>query len=127
MEYLKTLVTNRISIVIVLIHWILVLPDIWDYITRTYFNVGHPLFYNPSFWDSLPVLILVMDLPAILITVLIWSPYYFIGMPEVFGNGAIATSFFTITIQWLIIGKLFSSVIDRRKQKVIDISLFDGN
>jgi hypothetical protein len=114
----------------VLIHWILFLPYLWEFLSEKYYpSVHSPSFSGayPTFWESFIMPILAMDMPAILITVLIWSPYYFIDMPDVFENGAIATSFFTITIQWLIIGKWFSQIIDRRNQKIIENSIFDAN
>lgn len=121
MEYLKSLLTNRISIATAVIHWILFFLLLVALIGST-----RRIFY-PDFKNALTILFYASDIPAGLISFLIWSPYYFIDMPEVFRNGAIATSFFTITLQWLIIGKLFSQIIDRRKQKVIEVSIFDAN
>lgn len=103
----------------VLIHWIFLLSLFLDFLSHP----GKRLYLG----DFPDFLFVILNLPAILIAVLIWSPYYFIDMPEVFRNGAMATSFFTITIQWLIIGKLFSRIIDRRNQKVIEVSIFDAN
>ncbi len=119
MNYFKELLNNRLSIILVLINWIFLLSLFLDFLS-------HPgmRLYLGGFPDFLLV---ILNLPAILIAVLIWSPYYFIDMPEIFKNGAIATSFFTITIQWLIVGKLVSRVINRRNQKVIEVSIFDAN
>lgn len=138
MEYLKSLIKNPLGVALVFIHWIVLVPAIAGYYDRT-FNPIEPSGFHPvgsasfypihyHFYDEFIVVpILVMDFPAILITLLIWSPYYFIDMTDVFAGGAIATSLFTITIQWLIIGKLVSQIIDRKQQKVIEHSIFDAD
>lgn len=121
MEYIKSLLTNKISIATAIIHWVL-------FFSLSLMLIGSTrrIFY-PDFKNALTILFYASDIPALLIAVLIWSPYYFIDMPEVFRNGVMATSFFTITIQWLILGKLFSQIIDRKQQKVIENSIFDAN
>lgn len=119
MEYLKSLLKNRISIVMVLIQWIFILSIFLDFL-----RYSNPRLYLGEFSHFL---FLILNLPAILTATLIWSPYYFIDMLDVFAGGAAATSLFTITIQWLIIGKLVSQIIDRKQQKVIEHSIFNAD
>ena len=121
MDYLKSLLKNPIGMLMVIIHWILFL-----FLFLAFLDAKSNPINPPDFYDFL-MPILALDSPAILIAGLIWSPYYFIDMPEVFAKGAMAMSFFTITLQWLIIGKWFSQIIDRRNQKVIENSIFDAN
>ncbi len=117
MKILQKFLNNKTGIVFVISHWIILfflLPFLAD------------MRGDMNWKVSLALTVIMSDLPALLIAAILWSPFYiFPDDTTIFFYGMISTSFLTITLQWLFVGRFFSNIFNPTESKLTSLSLTD--
>jgi len=122
MSILQKLSGNKIGIGLVIAHWFII-P-----LTVALFLPSHVSYIesNGIFEIILLIIIVVCDLPAILPAMLLCLPIYLFSEDKTdFWKGVLLVSFFTITFQWLFIGKAIYNTFSAKAAKPISLSLND--
>ncbi len=77
-------------------------------------------------WEVFLIPVIISDLPALIVAAILWSPFYLIFEDKtVFWFGTFFTSPFTITFQWLFIGKVIYNTFSPTESKPTSLSLTD--
>lgn len=122
MKVLRELLNNKIGIIFVIVHWILLTFALAKVIVSLAYTRDSDLT-----WEFiLAVIFIVSDLPAIIPAAILWSPFYvFVEDKTVFLYGAFFTSIITITFQWLFIGQSIYNTFSPIESKLTSLSLTD--
>ncbi len=117
---------NQIGLLFAIVHWTLILLFIliWK---LGFFVKPDNVFFNFIFGISAIVtaIILVIDSFAVIPAALLWSPFYFFGDFKTFGYGVISMSFFTISFEWILIGRYFYDRHTPLETKLKTLSIID--
>ena len=118
MKILEKIKTNKIGIVFVIFHFILLVCSVPF--------LAHPPRDEMGLGVLLGLLVLMSDLPAIAVAALLCLPLNVFPVDRIiYYYGMFVVSFFTIILQWLFIGKIFSNIFNPNKSKPILIFLND--
>ena len=123
MKTLLELIKNPQASIFAVAHWMLVLYLIFERQMRK----PIPLFggYPVTWQDDLFDLILIIDLPSIFPAMLLLSPKFKFDTEHIFTNAVIFISIFTVTLQWLIIGKIVFNIFSKFESQMTTLSLKD--
>ncbi len=117
MKILQKFLNNKTGIIFVISHWIVLfflLPFLADMRGGINWKV------------SLALTVIMSDLPAILLAAILWFPVYVAFEDKTgFWSGMFFTSFFTITFQWLFVGKVIYNTFSQTESKLTSLSLTD--
>lgn len=122
MSILQKLSANKIGIGLVIAHWFIIPLTVALFLPSHFINIQS----NGIFGMILLITIVVCDLPAILPAMLLCLPIYLFSEDKTdFWNGVMLVSFFTITYQWLFVGKAIYNTFSSKAAKPITLSLND--
>ena len=120
MSILQKLSDNKIGIGLAVVHWIIIALA---YGSIRFFDA---LPNSLSIFEIFGMLLLIVDLPAIIPAAFLWLPIFiFDKNAKNLFYGIAVTSFFTITYQWLFIGKAVHNTFSAEAAKPISLSLND--
>lgn len=128
MSILQKLSDNKIGVGLAAIHWFIVLFVILSIFLAP--NTDTPSFTNTSNFEThiviLVVIVVVCYLPALLSAALIYLPIYVFAEDSTdFWKGVFLVNLFTVTFQWLFVGKIISNFFNPKAAKPISLFLND--
>lgn len=119
MSILQKLLDNKIGIGLSIVHWVILSLAFGNFFAES-------VTEKSAIVELLFILILIFDLPAMLSAVLLWLPVLLLSENTTnISYGFFFTCFFTITFQWLFVGKAVYNTFSAKAAKPISLSLND--
>ena len=130
MKSLLGLFKNPQIVMFAVAHWMIALYLTIEPLIKEIFGEKSPVSFSGSgysyTWQSILFeSLIIIDLPAIFSAALVCLPLKIISY-DVFEKGLFLISIFTVTFQWLIIGKIVFNIFSKFESSMTKLSLKDG-
>ncbi len=110
---------NRIGLLFAAGHWVLLVLLVIIALTI------HPQAGNNQVFFILPALLLFLDLPGILASFILWSPFLYLNDYHTFTYGMFSMVFFTVSYEWIVIGRFVCNMFTSVESKMRLLSIND--
>lgn len=122
MSILQKIAANKIGIILLVFHWLLIASAVSFLSFHSYADEQNSF----GFIIFLAIANLICDLPAILTAMLVCLPIYIFSEDTTdFWHATFLIGFFTVTFQWLFVGKAIGNFLNPKTIKPISLSLND--